>query len=100
MIKHIVMWRLADGANGATKEENARAMQARLMALPGEIDEIQQYEVGLDINRTERAGDVVLVSSFANQEDLAAYAGHPRHLEVVDFVRGFSTEVRVVDYEV
>ena len=100
MIKHIVMWRLADEAGGATKAENARALQARLMALPGEIPEIQQFEVGLDINGSERASDIVLVSSFATREDLAAYAGHPRHREVVDFVRGFSTEVRVVDYEI
>ncbi|MEE9464794.1 MAG: Dabb family protein [Candidatus Neomarinimicrobiota bacterium] len=100
MIKHIVMWRLAEEAAGASKEENARAMQARLMALPGEIDEIQQFEVGLDINRTERAGDVVLVSSFATRDDLAAYSGHPRHRAVVDFIRGFSIDARVVDYEV
>ncbi len=100
MIKHIVMWRLAGSADGATKEKSARALQARLMALPGEIEEIQQFEVGLDSNRTERAGDVVLVSSFATRDDLAAYARHPKHLEVVAFSKGVSTEVRVVDYEV
>ncbi len=100
MIKHVVMWRLADEAGGATKEENAHALQARLMALPGEIDEIQDFEVGLDINRSERASDVILVSSFATRDDLAAYGRHPKHQEVVAFVRGFSTEVRVVDYEV
>ncbi len=99
MIKHVVMWRLADAAGGATKEENARAIQARLLALPGEIDEIKEFEVGLDINRTERAGDLVLVSSFATREDLAAYSRHPRHQEVVEFIRGFNSKVMVVDYE-
>ncbi len=100
MIKHIVMWRLKEKASGAAKEENARAMKARLEALPEGIPEIRHLEVGLNIKDSERAADVVLCSEFDSVQDLATYSKHPAHQEVVAFVREIVSETRVVDYEV
>ena len=100
MIKHIVMWRLDRGPGDIYPEKQAHEMQTRLTALQGKIAEIQNFEVGLDINRTERAFDVVIVSSFASRDDLATYSRHPLHQELVEFFRGITSEVRVVDYEV
>ena len=100
MIKHIVMWRLNEEAGGATKEDNARALKARLEALPAVIPEIRRLEVGLNVKDSERAMDVVLYSEFDSLETLAAYSGHPAHHEVVAFVRELVSETRVVDYEV
>ncbi len=100
MIKHVVMWRLARESGEIFPDKNAQEMQTRLTALRGKIPQIQNFEVGLDIDRTERAADVVLVSSFASLEDLAAYKRHPLHRALVEFVRGITSEVRVVDYEV
>ncbi len=99
MIKHVVMWRLAGEAGGLSREDNLKEIRTRLSALPEKIPEIQTFEVGLDINRTERAADVVLVSSFASREDLAAYIRHPLHRALVEFIRAITSEVRVVDYE-
>jgi len=99
MIKHIVMWRLKEKARGAIKEENARAMKARLEVLPAVIPEIRRLEVGLNIKDSERAADVVLYSEFDSPEALAAYIGHPAHQEVVAFVREIASETRVVDYQ-
>jgi len=100
MIKHIVMWRLKENAGGAAKVENARAMKARLEALPEAIPEIGRLEVGLNVKDSERAADVVLYSEFDSPADLAAYIQHPAHQEVVTFVREIAAETRVVDYEV
>ena len=100
MIKHVVMWRLAGEAGGLSREANLREIRARLSALAEAIPEILEFEVGLDINRTERAADVVLVSGFTSREDLATYSRHPRHQAVVKFIRALTAEVRVVDYEV
>lgn len=100
MIKHIVMWRLAREPGDIYPEKQAHEMQTRLTALQGKIPEIQNFEVGLDINRSDRAFDVVLVSSFASRDDLAAYSRHPLHQELVEFFRAITSEVRVVDYEV
>ncbi len=50
-------------------------------------------------------GQVAWHYTLAHPEHVAGLvlvnaAGHPRHLEVVEVVRGFSVETRVVDYEV
>ncbi len=100
MIKHIVMWRLKEKARGAAKEENTRAMKARLEALAQIIPEIRHLEVGLNVKDSERAADVVLYSEFDSPADLDAYIQHPAHQEVVTFVREIAAETRVVDYEV
>ncbi len=94
------MWRLEEKAGGAIKEENARAMKARLEALPAVIPEIRRLEVGLNIKDSERAADVVLYSEFDSPEALAAYSRHSAHMEVVAFVREIASETWVVDYEV
>ena len=98
MIRHIVMWKLQDQAAGQSKEANGQAVRQALMALPAKIDEIAGFEVGLNINGSERAGDVVLVSTFKDQEALKTYSAHPDHQEVVRFIRTVSAETRVVDY--
>ena len=98
MLTHIVMWRLAREPGDIYPEKQAHEMQTRLTALQGKIPEIQNFEVGLDINRTERAFDVVLVSSFASRDDLATYSRHPRPPAFVASLRGIVSEVLVVDY--
>ncbi|UCH10749.1 MAG: Dabb family protein [Fidelibacterota bacterium] len=99
MIKHIVMWRLNNDVNEREKEERAIAMQARLESLPQSIPQIRQMEIGLNINPSERAMDILLYSEFASRDDLNTYSGHLAHQEVVTFIRSITSEVRVVDYE-
>ncbi len=71
-----------------------------LEALKGKIPEIKELEVGMDVNRSEAASDVVLYSVFENKEALEAYQKHPEHVKVVGFVKEVSAERRVVDYTV
>lgn len=99
MIKHIVMWRLKDYANGASKEENAKKLKSSLESIKDEINEIKHIEVGIDINRSDAAFDVVLYSEFDSVEDLQAYQRHPEHMKIVGFVNEIRSERAVVDYE-
>lgn len=97
MIRHIVIWRIADSENAA---ERAAAIKENLEALKGKIDEIVDIEVGLNFNETESASDVALVSTFKTKEDLEIYQNHPDHKAVgANYVRPFVKERRVVDYE-
>ena len=100
MIKHFVMWRLKPAAEGASRESQARELQARLEALPAAIPDIQRLEVGINVSASARAADVVLVAKFGSAEELAAYSAHPAHREEVVFIREIAAETRVVDYEV
>ncbi len=100
MIKHIVMWRLKDFAHGRSKEENAKELKNSLESLKEKIREIKYIEVGIDVNRSDAAFDVVLYSEFDSLEDLEAYQKHPEHVKVAGFVSEIRSERAVVDYEV
>jgi hypothetical protein len=55
-------------------------------------------EVGVNFTDSERAMDLSLYSTFDSKEDLASYATHPAHLEVVSFIKEVTTASKVVDY--
>ena len=50
MIKHIVMWKLKESAEGRTKQENAWMIKQELEQLKGTIREIVSLEVGINID--------------------------------------------------
>jgi len=99
MIKHIVMWKLEDFADGRTKNENAKIIKEKLEALVGVIPEIVELEVGIDILGTNQSYDVVLVSEFKNLQELDTYAKHPEHVKVGEFVGKVRKDRVAVDYE-
>lgn len=100
MIKHIVMWKLHDLADGASKSENARRLKQRLEALPQQIQEIKFAEVGINFNPSEAAFDVVLYSEFESQEALQTYQNHPAHQKVItELLDKIRSRKSVVDYE-
>lgn len=98
MLKHIVMWKLKETAEGKNKLENALVMKEMLESLPGRISEIGSLEVGININPTDAAYDVVLYSEFRDEVALSAYQEHPEHVKVADFVAKIREERAVVDY--
>lgn len=100
MIKHIVMWRLHEFAEGSSKAENARKLKEYLLALKENIPQIQQIEVGINITGGDpNAADVVLYSEFESIEALQIYQKHPGHQKVVQFLNKVRSEKRVADYE-
>lgn len=100
MIKHIVMWKLKDFAEGRKKADNALTIKTQLEALKSKIEVIEQIEVGVNINPSEGAFDAVLCSEFKDEEALATYKNHPEHLKVAGFVAKVRENRVVVDYVV
>ena len=99
MIKHVVMWRLADVAEGKSKTENALELKNKLEDLVSKIKEIENLEVGIDFSGSAAAYDIILYSEFRNKEHLKTYQDHPDHVLVKEFVGKISKERAVVDYE-
>lgn len=100
MLKHIVMWKLKENAEGNTKPENAEIMKAQLEALCSKIEVIKVLEVGINFNESAAAFDVALYSEFENEEALSIYQKHPEHIKVGEFV-GKVVEARAVaDYNI
>ena len=99
MIKHIVMWRLKEEAENGSKTENAKKIKKELEALKGEIKEVVELEVGINIVEDVQAYDLVLYSVFNTKDDLKKYAMDPRHVKVASFIKSVAESRVVVDYE-
>lgn len=100
LIKHIVMWKLKEFAEEKEKFENANIIKKNLEDLQNKINEIKFIEVGININQSAQAYDVVLYSEFANIEDLNIYQNHPDHLKVSEFVSKVRDKRVITDYEI
>ncbi len=96
MVRHIVMWKFKNGVD----ERDRLEMKRRLEALLGVVPTLRKIEVGLDVSGKPAAMDMVLCTEFQTLEDLQAYAVHPEHRKVVEFVKPLVSDRAVVDYEV
>src|SRR3954463_11638744 len=99
MVRHIVMWNV----RGATRDEklaNIEQLKAAFLGLRGRIPGLLQLEVGVDASGVDYACDVVLVSDFASQAALDAYAAHPEHLRVRQELGDLRIARHQVDYAV
>ena len=98
MVRHIVLWRLLEEAEGKNKWENAQIIKEGLEALVGVIPGLLEAEVGIN----ENGGDyhACLNSKFESMEALKAYDVHPEHEKVRDFVTKVRESRVAVDYEI
>ena len=88
------MWKFKED-----QHENMLVFKERLLALKGQIPEIRDMEVGININPSERSFDAVLVSTFDSMEALRSYSVNPLHVAVSDFCKTIRTQSASVDYE-
>jgi quinol monooxygenase YgiN len=100
MIKHIVMWKLKEEAEGADRASNAREMKRRLDECAGIVPGIITFEVTLAQADLEATYDVVLYSEFTDRAALAAYIAHPVHQAVVPFIGAIREGRQCMDYEI
>ena len=56
--------------------------------------------MGINIDITNAAPDVILYSEFENLNDLRAYQQHSEHLKGVEFFYKVCSEKRAVDYKI
>jgi heme-degrading monooxygenase HmoA len=100
MLKHIVMWKLKEHAEGADRAANAREMKRRLDECANIVPGILKFEVTLAQPGLEATYDVVLYSEFENKAALEAYAKHPTHQALVPFIGAIREGRQCMDYEV
>ncbi|MDN7179808.1 Dabb family protein [Caballeronia sp. SEWSISQ10-4 2] len=100
MLRHIVMWKLKESAEGATRAENIVKLKAALETCRSIVSGQGHFEVGVAQPGYEATYDVVLVSDFDNQQALQAYQVHPKHLAIKDFVAAVRESRQCIDYEV
>lgn len=100
MIKHIVMWKLKEHAEGEDKATNMRKLKALLETCRDIVPGLVKLEVGLATPHLEASYDVVLYSEFTDTTALDAYQKHPTHEAIKSFVAAVRLERQCMDYEV
>jgi hypothetical protein len=100
MIKHIVMWKLKEHAEGAGRAANAAKMKEQLLACAGIVPGILKLEVGLAEAGLEATYDVVLYAEFASRAALDAYQAHPQHQALKPFFSAVREARQCIDYTI
>ncbi len=87
MIRHIVLFKFKEEAEGRSKKENVLLTKKMLEALPAKIPQILNSKVSVN---TEGANgenaDLILISDFESLEALNEYIVHPDHKAVGSFM--------------
>ena len=100
MIQHVVLWKLKEGANGKSNQENFEQMREMLSALPPLIPQLRSLSVVQNENPTDKNMDVALITSFDSLEDLNIYVIHPEHVKVGRFVSTVVSTRSAIDYQI
>jgi hypothetical protein len=93
MIRHVVIFKTKQNAP-------LNEFKEKIENLKNEIKEIMHIEVGIDIKFDKNSSDFCVITEVKDIKDLEIYATHPKHLEVIEFIKSFIKERRVVDYEI
>jgi hypothetical protein len=99
MVKHIVFWTFKDHADGQEKDTNIERVAVALRSLPAHIQEINDFEVGVNSIHTPASFDMALTCTFDSWEDFETYKIHAEHEKVVELVGKVVMDRAVVDFE-
>ena len=91
MIRHVVIFKAKENAP-------IDEFKKRIENLKNEIEEIIDIKVGIDINFDPTSSDFCVITDVKSIEDLKIYANHPKHIEVIKFLKPYIVERRVVDF--
>ena len=100
MIKHIVMWKLKDFAEGSDRATNAVKMKNKLDACAALVPGTLKFEVALAQPGLEATYDVVLYAEFESKEALDAYGNHPTHQALKPFIGAVRESRQCMDYQI
>ncbi len=103
-IKHIVMWKFKDQAEGADKATNLIKAKSLLDACSAIVPGIRLFRVAvapsIPIPSLENTYDLMLESEFDSVEALDAYQNHPTHLALKPFIGAAREERQCMYYEI
>ena len=100
MVKHVILWTLKDEFNQEEKETIKAGIKEGLEGLKGQIPGLLDIQVNTNGLASSNA-DLMLDSTFENEEALKGYAVHPAHVAVADGkVRPYTASRVCLDYEI
>ena len=99
MVKHIILWNLKDEFDDAQKESIMKEIKLDLEGLQGKIEGLVDIKVQAEKLDSSTA-DLMLDSTFENEDALKFYSTHPEHVKVAnEKVRPFTAVRSCLDFE-
>ena len=99
-LKHIVMWKFKEEAEGCSREENIEKVISGLSALMGVVPELKHIELHPDILHSSGSYDLMLTCCVDSMDAMQAYQVHPAHVEMKSFIHKVITDRATVDFMV
>lgn len=100
MIRHVVMFKFKEEAEGRTKKENLEIATSMISNLKSEIEYILRDKFKLNSDKADCGNyDLIYISDFNNLEELKKYSVHPTHLKLVEFLKNVREERACIDLE-
>ena len=100
MIRHMVMWRLHDQAQGADKAANLAKAKDVLLSCAQVVPGIRTFEVATATPGMDCTHDLVLHMLVDDAQVLAAYQKHPQHQAIKPFMQAVVLERCCMDFTV
>lgn len=98
MVKHVILWQIKDEFSAEEKAKIAENAKKALEALIGNIDGLLDIKVITEKLPSSNA-DLMLDSTFSDEDALKGYAIHPLHVAAADnFVRPFMCTRLCLDF--
>ena len=100
MVKHVILWVLKEEIQGEEKEKIKAEIKEGLEGLKGQIPGLIDIKVNINPLPSSNC-DVMLDSTFEDEEALKGYAVNPKHVAVADGkVRPYTASRVCMDTEV
>lgn len=100
MVKHIILWTLKSELSDSEKTKVKNEIKTGLENLKGKIPGLVDIKVNVEKRLDSSNADLMLDSTFENEEALKVYAKHPEHVAVADSkVRPFTALRSCLDFE-
>lgn len=98
MIKHIVLWKIKENAEGKSKAENIQMVKEMLLSLKN-LPMLIELEVGINAENADKSNfDISLLTVFNSIDNLNAYQVHPDHKAVAAYIGKVREERACIDY--
>ena len=95
MFTHIVLFKVKEPTT-----ENLEFLKKTFLSMNGNIDELKELEVGVDVIRSDRSYDIGIITRFDSKEDYLSYDANEFHVEKVKKVIGPYVECsKTLDFE-
>ncbi len=99
MVKHVIMFKFKEEANGKTKAENLAIAAEMSRNLMGKIPSLRSSATNLNSIPGPINYDMVIELTFDDAAGMNEFHVHPLHMELVNLLGVVAESLAAVDYE-